>query len=465
VRARGLRRGAEVGVAFGGHSENILQNTEVERLYGVDSYRHRPDYDDPMNLPQPQFDELCEQTRKRLGQFGDRFRLVREDSIAGAKVIGEQLDFVYLDADHSYEGVAADLRAWYPKIREGGVIAGHDYGHTHFPGVQRAVDEFFRRVGGAVQVLGGGVWWIEKTATPISFFIPAYNRTNTIAAAVDSIVATNKREMDELVIVDDGSTDGTRAMLEAMSERIPNLRLIYHSRNRGGSAARNTACENAKHPLLFCLDSDNILAPSSIAPLLEAMLNSGCDAAAFEELRYFKDKQPPGSGMTWKFKRGVTRFADYLSQGIVPGSSGNYLFSRESWIRAGGYPEAAGALDTWGFGLRQVATGSTIYVLADSFYNHRYSDDSYWERWSGRTNHSLIALSQLIPYLDQIDRRDIRYLFSSRGRLHWQARLDKRPIRVIVPKPYGRGQTLQHRLRVAVPPSVRKAIRSVFSRA
>ena len=49
----GLSRGAEIGVAFGGHSESILQNTDVTKLYAVDSYKHRPEYDDPMNLPQP----------------------------------------------------------------------------------------------------------------------------------------------------------------------------------------------------------------------------------------------------------------------------------------------------------------------------------------------------------------------------------------------------------------------------
>jgi len=86
-------------------------------------------------------------------------------------------------------------------------------------------------------------------------------------------------------------------------------------------------------------------------------------------------------------------------------------------------------------------------------------------RWAADNNHSLIGLSLLIPFLDQIDRRDIDYLFSRRGRLSWMARLDQKPIRVIAPRPYGRDPTLQQRLRAALPTSVKKAIRSALPRS
>lgn len=464
LRTHRCRRGAVVGLAFGGLAENILQNTDAQRVYGVDDYRDRPQDDGVMHLPQPQLDALCDQTRKRLGQFGDRFSFLREDSAAAARAIVEQLDFVCLEYASSNEAVAAHLRAWYPKIKEGGIVAGFNFENPASPGAGRAVDEFFRRLGGKPQT-SDRLWWIGKTPDPITFFMPAYNCARTVVESVESIIATNKREMDELVIVDDGSTDGTRTVLEDLSKRTPGLRLIFHPRNRGGSAARNTACEAASNQLLFCLDSDNLLAPSSIKPLLDAMINSGCDAAAFEQVRYFNEMEAPGSKLTWKFKRGVNRFDDYLSVQFAPGASGNYLFSRESWIRAGTYPESAGALDTWGFGLRQVATGSTIYVLPDSYYNHRYGHDSYSVRWAAGKNYSLIALSLLIPFLDQIDTGDIDYLFSKRGRLMWLTRLEQRPIRVIPPRPYGRDPTLQQRLRAALPTSVKRAIRGALPRS
>lgn len=50
------------------------------------------------------------------------------------------ISFLFIDADHSYEGVLEDIELWLPKVAEGGVIAGHDYDWT---GVKKAVDEKF----------------------------------------------------------------------------------------------------------------------------------------------------------------------------------------------------------------------------------------------------------------------------------------------------------------------------------
>jgi len=52
------------------------------------------------------------------------------------------LDFVFIDASHDYINVMIDLKAWYPKVKKGGVFAGHDYNQS-WPGVIKAVDEFF----------------------------------------------------------------------------------------------------------------------------------------------------------------------------------------------------------------------------------------------------------------------------------------------------------------------------------
>lgn len=53
----------------------------------------------------------------------------------------ESLDFVFIDASHDYDNVMIDLKSWYPKVKKGGVFAGHDY--PSWNGVKRAVDEFF----------------------------------------------------------------------------------------------------------------------------------------------------------------------------------------------------------------------------------------------------------------------------------------------------------------------------------
>lgn len=53
------------------------------------------------------------------------------------------LDFAFLDGDHSYEGLKKDIEAWLPKVKKGGIIAGHDFSYNQYPGIIRAVQERF----------------------------------------------------------------------------------------------------------------------------------------------------------------------------------------------------------------------------------------------------------------------------------------------------------------------------------
>ena len=62
-----------------------------------------------------------------------------------AKALPDDLTFgmVFLDASHTYEDVKADIQRWWPRLRPGGLMVFHDYGHWDFPGVKQAVDEIF----------------------------------------------------------------------------------------------------------------------------------------------------------------------------------------------------------------------------------------------------------------------------------------------------------------------------------
>lgn len=429
LAAHGAQRGVEVGVSFGGNAESLLTRCRLERLYGVDAYRRRPDYDDPANVSQAEFDAIYAYALERLSLFGDRCVLIRALSEEAARAVPDDMDFVYLDADHSFDGVRADLRRWFGKVRVGGIICGHDYGHPSFPGVKQAVDAFLTRFGWPVHVEGEGVWWTVKKPLPVSFFIPAFNCSETLAESVASITETNSEPDDEIVIVDDGSTDATAACAQKLSAQDGRVRLIQHRRNKGGASARNTAVEAARHPVLFCLDSDNILEKGSIPGLRRFLIDEAADVAAFQDLHYFRET-PDKTTHIWRFKPGSIELHDYLAGTIVPGASGNYMFTAHSWERAGGYPIDAGALDTWGFGLRQVAAGARMLTQPATRYFHRYGHDSYWVRESRTTPPSLSALALLIPCLDRIDRRDVSYLFSKQGRRAWFESLDRRPLRV-----------------------------------
>lgn len=428
IEAKNLRIGAELGVAFGGHAESLLKVASVEKLYGVDPYLHIAAYEDPMNLPQDEFDQVYEFVMERLAPFGGRYAHQRKKSCEAVDDLPE-LDFIYVDADHSYEGVWRDLCGWYGKVRVGGIIGGHDYGHANFPGVKQAVDQFFRRFGLSIHQENEGVWWIEKAPVKISFIMPAYNCRETIEESVGSIIDGNLSEGDELIIVDDGSTDETPRTLERLKAEHPVIKILSHETNRGGGGARNTAAAAARNQLIFCLDADNILEPGAATRLKVFLETSGADVASLQELHYFKTTKDEVTHK-WTFSPGLVTLADHLSRFQVPGASGNYLFTKDSWRRAGGYPEFAGALDAWGFGFRQLATGAKMMVMPESHYHHRFGHESYWVREAKPGRTSLTALQILIPFLDLLNEKDVEYIFSRRGRYSWFDDLEKRPIRL-----------------------------------
>jgi len=76
---------------------------------------------------------------KNIEPLKDVINPVRCSSLDAALLYkNESLDFVFIDADHSYKEVKKDILAWMPKIKNGGILSGHDY---PFPDVKRAVDE------------------------------------------------------------------------------------------------------------------------------------------------------------------------------------------------------------------------------------------------------------------------------------------------------------------------------------
>jgi len=268
----------------------------------------------------------------------------------------------------------------------------------------------------------------QLSPMPISFIVPAYNCQATLRDAIDSIVNGNLSEQDEIVLVDDGSTDGTAAILRELSQDFPFVSVFSHARNRGGGAARNTAVEHARHETIFCLDSDNLLYPGSVVLLHNYLQEQDADVAVFQDLDFFRERRDAVTHR-WRLRPGPTTLADYLAGNAVAGASGNYMFTRRSWTRAGGYPEFA-FLDTWGFGLRQLATGSKMVVLAGTGYSHRYGHQSYWMRESVQHSVSLVALQLLIPFLHLIDDTSIDHIMGPAHRHNWFELLDQYPLRL-----------------------------------
>ena len=142
--------GAEVGVRNGNYSAWILHRWAGLQLISIDPWIAAPgdEYVDIANAAQRRHDDLYIQTVHRLQPFGDRSAIWRMTSADAARQVRDaSLDFVYIDARHDEAAITEDLTLWEPKVRPGGVLAGHDYLDEDLPegrfGVKSAVDRYF----------------------------------------------------------------------------------------------------------------------------------------------------------------------------------------------------------------------------------------------------------------------------------------------------------------------------------
>lgn len=133
------KRACEIGV-LRGNGLRLLNSVGMELIVGVDMwqpYGEKNDYD---------LGQCYKQAHGVKDDLGNVI-LIQEDSVKAASFFTNGFfDIVYIDASHFYEQVVKDLNAWWPKVRKGGVFAGHDYvDKSRFGdefGVIQAVDEF-----------------------------------------------------------------------------------------------------------------------------------------------------------------------------------------------------------------------------------------------------------------------------------------------------------------------------------
>jgi len=112
----------------------------------VDNFRGGADSKDPATVAQRSGRVLTDFRRNMKSlSLWDYITVHKSDSRAATAIFAnESVEMCFIDADHTFEGVTGDMKAWWPKIKPGGVMAGHDYTSRV---VRRAVNEFAASVG------------------------------------------------------------------------------------------------------------------------------------------------------------------------------------------------------------------------------------------------------------------------------------------------------------------------------
>ena len=153
INENNYKRVAEVGIGYGTHAKYVLKTTQVDQLYLIDPMVFYPNdgFADDIMKHEPvvtgnNFNEFADLIRNELSPWQSRFTWFRQPSlsITNNQIADKSLDCVFVDGDHSYGAVLADLSFWWTKVRTGGQLLGDDYWMSD---VQRAVDQFARTNG------------------------------------------------------------------------------------------------------------------------------------------------------------------------------------------------------------------------------------------------------------------------------------------------------------------------------
>jgi hypothetical protein len=151
INENGYKNVAEVGIGYGTHAKQLLKETSVSNLILVDPMVYYPNdgfAEDVMKqtpeIPGNNFEEFAGLIRKELSPWEGRYTWLRVPSLAVTQeqIPDGSLDCIFIDGDHSYDAVLADLSFWWKKLRVGGQLLGDDY---WMPTVSSAVEHFAKR--------------------------------------------------------------------------------------------------------------------------------------------------------------------------------------------------------------------------------------------------------------------------------------------------------------------------------
>lgn len=151
---------AEIGVYKGRGTaiwnvELINKNINYE-YFAIDNFEGSSEHKTWGNVPS------YEEALHNLEPIINKINLIKSDSLLAANSFPDNtFDIVYIDASHEYELVLADINAWYPKVKSGGILCGDDY-INGWPGVIQAVNKFFfGEKKFKINKVGNQQWWVK----------------------------------------------------------------------------------------------------------------------------------------------------------------------------------------------------------------------------------------------------------------------------------------------------------------
>ncbi|OQA02675.1 MAG: Chondroitin synthase [Planctomycetes bacterium ADurb.Bin401] len=198
----------------------------------------------------------------------------------------------------------------------------------------------------------------------ISVCIPTYNRKNFLKETLDSVFAQTYKDF-EVVIVDDGSTDGTKQMLDEKGYKVR----YYWQENRGDAAARNKLIELAKGKFISFLDSDDLLYPDALESLASALPPNRDDVVVYGPYTAINES---GNFLYRKKKKLYSgRITKHLFENILIHSCGS-LFPKKILVQEGGFDTSFPVCSDYDLWLRLSLKYDFIAIKTLAFKRRRH---------------------------------------------------------------------------------------------
>jgi glycosyltransferase involved in cell wall biosynthesis len=206
----------------------------------------------------------------------------------------------------------------------------------------------------------------SPSAPRVSVVIPSFNCGSCLADAIGSVLAQTRQDF-EIIIVDDGSTDDTRAVVDSY-RADPRIRYL-HQDNRGLPGARNAGLLASAAPYVLFLDADDALDPGAVAALETALDHSGAGWAVVDVLKIRSDQHeihrsdiPPGD-----LFYGILA-DDFVRRGM--------FFRRTELIDIGMYDEEMKNREDWDVNIRMLRAGKPFTYVAEPLYIYNWRSGS-----------------------------------------------------------------------------------------
>lgn len=242
----------------------------------------------------------------------------------------------------------------------------------------------------------------------ISVIVPVYNAGAYLVRCVDSILTQTEQDL-ELILVDDGSTDGSGALCDSYAAGDARVRVI-HKRNEGVSQARNDGLQAARGDYLAFADGDDFLEPDMYARLLAVREETGCDAVYCGFRRVWGERAEVETFPERRVLEGeqVRRYAEELLKAKAFGAVWRGLYSRRA-AGQGRFDEDLSYAEDLLFNLEVLKNVNGVALIPDVLYNYNKANE-----------HSICSRTERNP--------DFRYTLSLQRLLkvneYWQIPLD-----------------------------------------